>query len=186
MKEFIWFFQNCAPRGTKVFFYSNSSIVKESVCQDGLITNNDHKSLQDSRYSKLGNFFIFHFFGTEIYSLFRNINKMTKWLKHKFVYFMHMLTLKQGLHFSKVHSEMKTFMNKSKEIAPNWSFILMLLMTTNKFSEFDRICVDQGSAKIDPLPCLWKPCNSPRNTPQLLHGIHIWHWHRTFLDMDVF
>ena len=56
---------------------------------------------------------------------------------------MHMLTLKQGLHLSKVHSEMKTFMNKSKETAPNWSFILMLLMTIDKVSESGWICVDQ-------------------------------------------
>ena len=76
VKEFIWFFQNRAPRGTKVFFYSNGSIVKESVCQDGLITNNDHQSLRDPRYSELGNIFIFYFFGTDIYSLFRNINKI--------------------------------------------------------------------------------------------------------------
>ena len=56
---------------------------------------------------------------------------------------MHMLTLKKGLHLSKVHSEMKTFMNKNKETAPNWSFILMLLMTIDKVSKSDWICVDQ-------------------------------------------
>ena len=40
---------------------------------------------------------------------------------------------------------MKTFMIKRQtKIAPNWSFILMLLMTTEKFSEFDRICIDQA------------------------------------------
>ena len=38
---------------------------------------------------------------------------------------------------------MKTFMNKSKETAPNWSFILMLLMTIDKVSESVWICVDQ-------------------------------------------
>ena len=56
---------------------------------------------------------------------------------------MHVLTLKQGLHLLKVHSEMKTFINKSKEIAPNWSFILMLLMTIDKVSESSWICIDQ-------------------------------------------
>ena len=40
---------------------------------------------------------------------------------------------------------MKTFMIKRKtKTAPSWSFILMLLMTTDKFFEFDQICVDQG------------------------------------------
>ena len=38
---------------------------------------------------------------------------------------------------------MKTFMNKSKEIAPNWSFILMLLMIIDKVSESGWIYVDQ-------------------------------------------
>ena len=38
---------------------------------------------------------------------------------------------------------MKTFINKSKKIAPSWSFILTLLMTIDKFSEFGWICVDQ-------------------------------------------
>ena len=54
-----------------------------------------------------------------------------------------MLTSKQGLHLSKVHSEMKTFMKQSKETAPNWSFILMLLMTIHKVFESGWICVDQ-------------------------------------------
>ena len=34
-------------------------------------------------------------------------------------------------------------MNKSKETAPNWSFILMLLMTIDKVSESGWIYVDQ-------------------------------------------
>ena len=55
---------------------------------------------------------------------------------------MHMLTLKQDLHLSKAHSKMKTFMNKNKETAPNWSFILTPSVATNKFSEFCQICVD--------------------------------------------
>ena len=68
---------------------------------------------------------------------------MTKCLKYKSIYFMHMLSLKQGLHLSKVHLEMKTFMNKSKEATPNWSFILMFLMTIDKVSESGWICIDQ-------------------------------------------
>ena len=41
---------------------------------------------------------------------------------------------------------MKAFMTKRQtKTAPSWSFILMLLMTADKSSEFDRICVDQGS-----------------------------------------
>ena len=69
--------------------------------------------------------------------------RMIKYLKHKSIYFMHMLTLKQSLHLSKVHSEMKTFMNKSRETTLNWSFILMLLITVDKVSESGWICVDQ-------------------------------------------
>ena len=66
-------------------------------------------------------------------------------LKHKFIHFMQMLTLKQSLHISKVHPQMKTFVIKRKtKTAPSWSFILMLLMIIDQFSEFDRICIDQG------------------------------------------
>ena len=40
---------------------------------------------------------------------------------------------------------MKTFIIKRQtKTAPSWSFILMLLVTTDQFSEFDWICVDQG------------------------------------------
>ena len=47
--------------------------------------------------------------------------------------------------YQKAHSQMRTFMIKRQtRIAPSWSLILMLLMTTNKFSEFGRICIDQG------------------------------------------
>ena len=56
---FIFF--KIVPFEVPKFFYSNGSVMKESVCQDGLITNNDHQSLRDPRYSKLGNIFIFHF-----------------------------------------------------------------------------------------------------------------------------
>ena len=91
---------------------------------------------------------------------------MTKYLKHKSIYFMHMLTLKQGLHLSKVHSEMKTFMIKRQtKNAPSWSFILMLLMTTNKFF------------------WIWSDLRRLGIELQLLYGIHIWHWHHTLLDM---
>ena len=53
-------FFKIVPLKVPRFFRSNDSIVKESVYQDKLITNNDHQSLQDPGYSKLGN--IFHFF----------------------------------------------------------------------------------------------------------------------------
>ena len=60
--------------------------------------------------------------------------------------------------FKKVHSKMKTFMNKSKETAPNWSFILMLLMTIDKVFEFGWICVDQR-------------LNLVFESPTILHGM---------------
>ena len=71
---------------------------------------------------------------------------MTKYLKHESIYFMHMLTLKARFTFlQKTYSRMKIFMIKRlTKTAPSWSFILMLLITTDKFSEFDRIYVDQG------------------------------------------
>ena len=131
--------------------------------------------------------------------------RMTKCLKHKSIYFMHILTLKQGLHISKVHSKMKTFMNKSKETAPNWSFILMLLMTIDKVSESSWICVDQRmnivfeshailheiplnssmiyTSGIDIIPFwIWRysrPCENDRNPIVLDHygeQLSIGHW----------
>ena len=93
----------------------------------------------------------FHFllwlYDYEIYSFLETSTRfrMTKCLKHKSIYFMHMLTLKQGLHFLKsIFTNENIHDQKTNKTAPSWSFILMLLMTTDKFSKFDRICVDQG------------------------------------------
>ena len=53
---------------------------------------------------------------------------MTKGVQNKFIYFMQMMASKKCLHFSK-----NTFITKT---APSWSFILMLLVTVDKSSEF--------------------------------------------------
>ena len=66
---------------------------------------------------------------------------MTKDVQNKFIHFMQMLTSSNVYIFQEVHSQMKIFITKT---APSWSFVLMLLVTTDQFSEFDRICVDQG------------------------------------------
>ena len=58
------------------------------------------------------------FFALEFYSLFRNISKIQndKNMKQKFFYSMQMFDIKMMFtSFKKVHSEMKTFMNKSKK-----------------------------------------------------------------------
>ena len=60
-------------------FYSNDSIVKESVYYDRFITNSNHQFFQDPRCSKIWKHFhpyFFIFFCTGIYSLFRSINKI--------------------------------------------------------------------------------------------------------------
>ena len=116
-------FQNRAPRGTKVFiqmvpkwnevfFFGRDSLLT-------IITN----SFKNPVIQKLGNIFLLFFifiFYDEAYFLFKNISKIkiTKNLTHKSIYFMQMLTSKECLHFSKVHSEMKAFMNKNKKTAP--------------------------------------------------------------------
>ena len=86
--------------------FSKDSEVEESICQDRLTINNDHQSFWNSRCPKLENIFIFLFFWLydhEIYSFLETSARfrMIKCLKHKSIYFMHMLTLKKGLHFSK-------------------------------------------------------------------------------------
>ena len=43
--------------------------------------------------------------------------------------------IKQCLHISKVHLEMKELMNKSKKIAPSWYYILTPLVAIDKFFE---------------------------------------------------
>ena len=101
--------------------------------------------------------------------------------KHKSIYFMHMLTLKQDLHISKVHSEMKIFMNKSKETAPNWSFILTPLVATDKFSEFCWICVDQSLNFIFEYSAIFRGM-PPNSSMVFTSGIDI----IPFLDMEVF
>ena len=89
--------------------------------------------------------FLFFFHWSFIPSLETSARfRMTKNVKQKPFYFMQMLDIKMMFtSFKKVHSKMKTFINKRKKNAPSWSFILTLLMTIEKFSEFGRICVDK-------------------------------------------
>ena len=99
-KVHLIFQKNYAPQGIKVSF-SNGFKTKGSVYRDGFITISNHQFFQDPK----SNIFIFllWFYDHEIYSFLETSTrcKMTKCLKHKSIYFMHMLTLKQGLHFSK-------------------------------------------------------------------------------------
>ena len=55
-------------------------------------------------------------------------------MRPKQVYSFHVnADIKQCLHISKVHLEMKELMNKSKKTAPSWSYILTHLVTIDKF-----------------------------------------------------
>ena len=87
----------------------------------------------------------FSFFCTGIYSLFRSICKIHD---NKNIWSTSSFISRICWHQSKVYifqKCMKTFMIKRQpRTALSWSFILMLLMTTDKFSEFNRICIDQG------------------------------------------
>ena len=68
---------------------------------------------------------------------------------------------------------MKTFIIKRQtRISPSWSFILMLLMTTNKFSEFSWIHVDQWLDLVFESRAIF--CGMPSNSPVVLaSGINI-------------
>ena len=69
----------------------------------------------------------------------------TKDVQNKFIHFMQMLTSSGVYIFQEVHSQMKTSMIKRQTKLPLVDpFVLMLQVTTDQFSEFDRICVDQG------------------------------------------
>ena len=62
IKRFIWFFKNCAPRGTKVS-YSNGFKTKRSVYRDEFITNSNPQFFQDPRSNIWKTFsFSFSFF----------------------------------------------------------------------------------------------------------------------------
>ena len=68
-------------------------------------------------------FFLHWLYDHEIYSFFFNIGKIQNdedvW-NQKFIHFMQMLTFKQSLHISKLHSQMKTFVIKRQtKIAPS-------------------------------------------------------------------
>ena len=158
-----WIFQNCAPWSIKAF-YSNGSKVKRNVYQDWFITSNDHQFFQESRYSKTWKHFhfiiIFFLFCvcTGIYSLFKSINKIQN---DKNVRSINSFISCKCWHQKKVyisqemHSRMKAFINKSKKTALSWSFISTLLMTIDKFFEFNWICIDlrlnlvfEGGAKL--------------------------------------
>ena len=120
-------------------------------------------------------FFIFFFFCTRIYSLFRSNNKIHDDKRRpKQIYSFHThADIKQCLHISKVHFQLKTFMIKGQtKTTPSWSFILMLLMTTDQFSEFDRICIDQGLDLVLEGRAIF--CGMPSNSSVVLtSGINI-------------
>ena len=69
-------------------------------------------------------FHLYFFFCIGMYSLFRSNNKIhdDKRRPKQVNSFHAHADIKQCLHISKVHLEMKAFMNKSKKTAPNWSF----------------------------------------------------------------
>ena len=129
-------------------FYSSDFTMKGSVYP---ISNNDHQFFQDSYCSKIWKHFhpyFFIFFCTEIYSPFRSINKIHDDKRHlKQVYSFHAnadIKVKFTF-FKKCIRKWKYSWSKDKQKLPLVDlFILMLLMTTDQFSEIDRICVDQG------------------------------------------
>ena len=102
---------------------------------------------QDPRRSRIWKHFHPYFFCTRFILFLEASTRftMTKISKTQVPSFHAYVDIKQCLHISKVHLEIKTSMiERQTKTAPSWSFILMLLMTTDQFSEFDRICVDQG------------------------------------------
>ena len=111
-----------------------------------MITN--HFEIPVVQNLKIFSFFLSHW----IYSFFRSISKIhddkniwnissfisrIRWYQAMFTYFKSV--------YEHSWSKRQTSWSKTQtKISPNWSFILMLLVTTDQFYEFDRICVDQG------------------------------------------
>ena len=70
---------------------------------------------------------------------------MTKVFETQVHWFHALADIKTVFTFLKKHIHKCEYSwTKDEKTAPSWSFILMLLMTINKFSEFGRICDDQG------------------------------------------
>ena len=82
---------------------SKDSKVEESICQDGLTTNNDHQSFRNPRCPKLGN--IFFFFALR-FILFLEVSAkfmITKISEIQVPSFHAYADIKQCLHISKVY-----------------------------------------------------------------------------------
>ena len=96
-------FQNYAPRGTKVSC-SNGFKRKGSVYRDGFITNSNHQFFQDPKSNiwTTFSFFFIWLYDHEIYSFLETSARfiMTR-VSETQVDFIHMLTSKQCLYFSK-------------------------------------------------------------------------------------
>ena len=170
-------FQNCAPRGTKVS-YSNSFKMKGGVYWDGFIPNSNHQFFQDQNqtFEKHFRFLCTDFMTMKFIPFFLEVSAkyiMTKASKTKSIYFMQMSTSKQCLDFSKsAFTNANIHKQKGEKTAPSWSFILMLLMTINKFSEFGRIRVDQGLDLVIESHAIL--CGMPSNSSVVLtSGINI-------------
>ena len=111
-------FQNRAPWGITFLF---KRFHGERKCLLGFPTMTTN-SFKIPIVQKFENIFTYIFFCIGIYSLFRSISKIhdeKNNLKHKFIHFMHMLTLKKCLHFSKnnIH-EWKHSWSKDKQKLP--------------------------------------------------------------------
>ena len=153
IKRFIWFFKNCVLRGTKVS-YSNDFKMKGSVYWDGFITHSNNQFFQDPK-SNIWTTFLFSFFFCSDFMIMKFIPfflevsakiPIDKSVQNKVHLFHANADIKAVFTFLKkhIHKWKKIHDQKTKKTASSWSFILMLLMTTDKFSKFDRICVDQG------------------------------------------
>ena len=138
-QKFIWFFK-IVPLGALKSFIQKISRRKGVFIEVGLLPTlitNSFENLFKNLETFL--FIIFIIFLTLwSWNLFPSLEisakfVMTKGVQNKFIHFMQMLTSKQCLYFLKNIFTNENIHNKT---ARSWSFILMLLVSVDKSSEF--------------------------------------------------
>ena len=124
-------FQKLYPSGHQGFLFMVPKWKEVFIRMDSLLTMITNSS-RVPLFKNLETFFIFSFsFSALKLILSLKTSAKSRWQKHlthKSIYFMQMLTSKECLHLSKVHSKMEAFMNKNKETAPQ----LVLYLNTNR------------------------------------------------------
>ena len=143
IKRFIWFFSKLCPSGHQglsfKWFQNEKRVFIEMDLLPTVITNSFQ--IQNQTFEKHFHFHRFFqwLYDHEIYSFLETSARFLMTKAPKTSLFISCKCWHQSsVYISQTaHSRTKTFMVKRQtRTTPSWSFNLMLLMTTNKFSEY--------------------------------------------------